>query len=224
MPNGPAWLMARNGERMVIDPLNGFSGVGALSYLDASEGFLHSSPAGTFGWGLMASISADGGRMLLDADRVLDAQFKIVGHIEVPPYPGASIADSLSQVMSPDGTRAYVLVFRGDDRTLPAPTVKPRVFVFDTSGDVGPTAAVPVLGFFELDDYPNCINDFTVCDRWPAAAISLDGGTLFFAGSEKLVIAPIPPEGTLSTASVGTPGDRTTIRATPWRLPSTTSR
>jgi len=224
MPNGPEFLIARNGECMVIDPHGGFSGIGALSYVDASEGFLHSTPIDTFSWGMMASISADGGRMLFDRDRVLDAQFKIVGHVVMPPYPGPNPAQPVSQVISPDGTRAYVLVVRGADLNQPSTTVKPRVFVFDTSGDVGTTAAVPVLGFFELDDYPSCLNDLSVCDLFPSAAISLDGGTLFFAGSDKLVIAPIPPEGTLSTASVGTPGNPATIRAMPWRLPSTATR
>jgi len=208
----------------VIDPHSSFSGSGALSYLDASEGFLHTTPIDTFSWNSAASLSADGGRMLFDRDRVLDAQFKVVGHIVVPSFPGPEPALPVSQVISPDGTRAYLLVVRLVDLNQPSTTVKPRVFVFDTSGDVGTTAAVPVLGFFELDDYPSCLNDLSVCDLFPAAAISLDGGTLFFAGSDKLVIAPVPPESTLSTASVSAPGDRATIRATPWRLPSTSRR
>jgi hypothetical protein len=36
------------------------------------------------------------------------------------------------------------------------------VFVLDISTDVGDTA-VPVLGYFEIPDYPSCINDLQTC-------------------------------------------------------------
>ena len=218
--NGPDLLMARNGERLVIDQMNGSAG-SPINYLDVSEGFMHTSQQVAAAWeyGLQPGISADGNRLLIEANHVLDAQLNIVGHLDIPPYTPVFQSSPVAQALSPDGTRAYVLVVRASDLGQPSTTVKPRVIVYDTSGDVGPTATVPVRGFFELNDYPSCLNDGSVCQFWPAAAISLDGNTLFFAGSDKLVVAPIPPEGTLTPASVR-PGDPVTIRSTLWRVPS----
>jgi hypothetical protein len=88
----------------------------------------------------------------------------------------------------------------------------------DTSADVG-DAPLPVLGYFEIADYPSCITGVP-CDFRARAEISLDASTLFFAGDERMVITPIPPEGTLNDALIGSGSkQQQQMKPVPWRLP-----
>src|SRR5262249_44723400 len=131
-------------------------------------------------WGLQASSSDDGHRMVFDFYQVIDDQFQIVGHLQYPDYSApVDTAMPLAGVASPDGTRAYVLTARASELSRPPTGHLPRVYVFDISGDVG-ASAVPVLGYFEIPDYPSCIDDLQTCGLVLPAAISLDGATLYF--------------------------------------------
>jgi hypothetical protein len=218
--NGPSFVMSRNGERLVMHQESN-QNFPTLVYLDASESVLRPVPGNEpdalqF---FTASASDDGSRILFEKDRLVNEQFTTIGRVSIPPYmlPFAEQAFRAAAVLSPDGSRAYVLThpsfFVGEPTTPASPL--PRVWVLDTSGDVG-DAPLPVLGYFELPDHPTCLNDVNVCRVRPAAAISLDGGTLFFAGDQRLVIAPIP---SVLNTSFGGAGGRSQMKAQAWRLP-----
>ncbi len=218
--NGPDFLMPRTGERLMMDQETMYGA--PIVYLDASDSIL--KPSGPLpwqqinsAWGQSASASDDGSRLLLDAREVLNSDFDRVGHIAIPNYAGGFGATEASGIISPDGTRAYVLTYHDQDvGQAPPHTFLPRVYVLDTSGDVGDND-VPVLGFFELPDYPNCIDMLPGCAIRPPMAISLDGRTLFIAGESRFIVAPIPSEGVLHPASIGGVNAAGAIRTRLWR-------
>jgi hypothetical protein len=218
--NGPSFIMSRNGERLIMH-LEGNQATPPMAYLDTTEGVLHTTPMDQGAWFQFASTSDDGSRVLFDHDRLLNDQFETVGRVSIPQYslPFTDPALPIASVLSPDGSRAYVLTFpssfRGQPTTPAAPL--PRVWVLDTSDDVG-DAPLPVLGYFEIPDYPSCVTG-TPCDFRARAAITLDASTLFFAGDERMVITPIPPEGTLNDALIGSGSKQQQMKPVPWRLP-----
>jgi hypothetical protein len=220
---GPEFAIARNGERLVLwshlqAPTTPPNPPG-LMYMDTSDQVLQSGNSQApviSSWGNSAFSSDDGRRLVIDQARVLDEQHNLVGRLEVPYYGGSQFivqdAEEAASIISPDGTRAYVLAFNVPDYAQPT-QMKPRVYVFNTIGVVG-NVPLPVLGYFEIDDYPSCYN--LGCDRTPIPGISLDGRTLYFGGSERLVVVPIPQ--TL-TSAVASPGGAAamSIRTQPWR-------
>lgn len=217
--NGPSFIMSRNGERLIMH-LESNQTSPPMVYLDTTEGVLHTTPQDQDAWFQYASTSDDASRMLFDHDRLLNDRFETVGRVSIPPYslPFADPALAAASVLSPDGSRAYVLTFPSSflgQPTTPASPL-PRVWVLDTSDNVG-DAPLPVLGYFELADYPSCLQGVP-CDFRSRAEITLDAGTLFFAGDERLVVTPIPPEGTLNDALSGS-GSRQQMKPVPWRLP-----
>jgi hypothetical protein len=218
--DGPDFVMSRNGERLVMPqwPVGTYAD---FVYLDASDSVLRSTLLGVLQGVNFArgTISDDGNRLLVNIDRLLDGNFATIGRVVIPDYSApASPAFAAAAVMSPDGNRAYILTYRSNDLNQPSTPYLPRVFVIDTSTSVGDTA-LPVLGFFELADYPSCISDATVCDISPPAAISLDGNTLYFGGSSLLVVAPVPAVLTPAAAAFRGAKAARTISATPWHLP-----
>jgi hypothetical protein len=112
--------------------------------LDASESVLRPQPfdgnIDRFNFGT-ASSSYDGSRILLDARNVVDDQFAVVGSISIPRYsmPFTDPAQPSASVMSPDGSRAYVLTNPSSYLGQPPPPspLLPRVWVLDTSGRGG---------------------------------------------------------------------------------------
>jgi hypothetical protein len=185
--------------------------------MDVSESVLKPTTPTTLRWIINASSSDDGTRMLFDAHHILDDDFQIRGRIDIPDYDAAHPAYQVGGIISPDGSRAYVLTYNGD-ATSGSTSVPPRVYVVETTGNPVGDHPVEVLGYFELPDYPGCLPNTPNCDGLPAAAISLDGRTLFFAGSSRLIVAPIAAEGTLTPASAGRAG-AVAIRTQPWHLP-----
>lgn len=222
--NGPSFIMSRNGERLVMHQESN-QNFPPLVYLDASESVLRPGPADgdidRFNF-QTASLSDDGSRILFEKDRLVNEQFAAIGRVSIPAYASPFVDPALpaAAVLSPDGSRAYVLTYPGSFLAqVPTPaTPLPRVWVLDTSGDVG-DAPVPVLGYFELADYPSCLHGVdNGCDYKARAAISLYGHTLFIVGDERLVVTPIPPEGTLNDSIAG-PGSGQQRKAVPWHLP-----
>ena len=217
--------MSRNGERLLMHQ-EANQALPFMVYLDASDSVLRPAPndgnIDRFNFA-SASASDDGSRILLDARWVVDEQFAPVGTVSIPPYslPFTDPALPLAAVLSPDGSRAYVLTNPGSylgQSPPPASPLLPRVWVLDTSGDVGETP-VPVLGYFEIADNPSCLELNNGCGDYRArGAISLDGHTLFFVGNERLIVTPIPPEGTLSDALAGPNGSGQRMKTQPWRL------
>lgn len=215
--NGPSFVMSRNGERLVMHQESN-QNFPPMVYLDASESVLRPTPQDQPNWFQTAASSDDGSRMLFDHDRLVNDEFATVGRVEIPEYslPFTDAAFRAASVLSPDGSRAYVLTypvsFIGQETTPTSPL--PRVWVLDTSGDVG-DAPLPVEGYFEIEDAPSCLQ--SGCAFSSRAAVSIDGATLFFAGNERMVIAPIPS--VLTTSFVAEPNGRMQTKAKPWRLP-----
>ena len=94
--------------------------------------------------------------------------------------------------MSRDGSRLYHYAQSATTG------IKPRIYVFDTSKATTTEVNLPVLGYIEFDDLPNCPyspNTGAAGNCYPfesSIAISDDGKTLFIAGDRKFVVLPIP--------------------------------
>lgn len=106
----------------------------------------------------------------------------------------------LQAVVSPDGQRVYVLSYDTQDYfnvndPLPAPASTPRIHVLDATFATV-QSHLPILGSFDIDEFPTCRID-DPCGLYTVGTISPDGKTLFFAGSENLVVVPVPDESTL---------------------------
>ena len=128
--NGPSFLMSRNGERLVMHQESN-QNFPPMVYLDASQSALAPTPQDQLGWFRFASASDDGGRMLLDHDRLLNDEFETIGRVAIRLLPFTDSALVAASVLSPDGTRAYVLThplsFLAQSPTPAAPL--PRVWV-----------------------------------------------------------------------------------------------
>jgi len=209
---GPWFAMSRDGERLIIVQSASVSPQPPMLYLNAADGVLRTNPAGlTFSYHMSASETGD--RVFFDNGTVRDGAFNLIGTATLPT--GSGTYDAIASVISPDGTRAFVLAY--NEAASGDATLKPRVFVFDASSA---QAALPILGYFDLADYPGCVINVsapTPCPTTVAPAISLDGQTLFFGGSQNLVVAPVPA--VLTPAAVApVPTVRATPRTTPWPL------
>ncbi len=79
--------------------------------------------------------------------------------------------------------------------------IKPRVYVFDSSTATASATGFPVLGYFELDDYPGGCFNVSLCWLGHASALSPDDSTLFIAGGRHTLVVPIPSTLTPATAS-----------------------
>jgi hypothetical protein len=197
----PWTAMSRNGERMLVSADVGLSPASALLYSDAIDSVLHRNLADSVYYNTVVrpssvfmAMSDDGSRVLFDSSEVRDASFNLVGYANLPvpaPTPGASYKRAYASVISPDGTRVYILAYdSGVLSQYPQPTsIKPTVYVFDSSTA---TIDLPLIGSFDLQDYPTCRLEGAAC-LFARAAISPDGNTLFFVGDENFVVAPISP-------------------------------
>jgi hypothetical protein len=216
-PDGPEFVMGRNGNRLVVQHnVNDFS-LAPFAYLNVPPSILQPSSPTTQRWWVNASSSDDGTRVLIDVHHVIDENSHRVGRLDIPGYGAFDPAYQAGGIISPDGTRAYVLTYKMSDVNQGAPSVPPRVYVLATSASPPGDNPVAVFGYFEVADYPSCISSAAGCDRTPATAISLDGKTLFFAGNERFIVQPIPVEGTLKPASVSDRSE-SALRMTPWPL------
>src|SRR6185312_6551927 len=190
--DGPWYAMSRDGERLIITQTAAASPEPML-YMNAADSVLRINPAGlTFSY--YFSLSETGDRVLFDNVELRDGAFNLIGAATLP------TASPLSQsyyaragLVTPDGSRVYVLAYRADAYANES-TIHPRVFVFDAQ-QAHPD--LTSLGYFDIADYAACApssNGSVACPTGStiASAISLDGGTLFFAGNENLVVAPVP--------------------------------
>jgi len=209
----------RNGDRVLLAESGSVfpaSGRQPLSFVETATNALvtsDSASSGVFGWAHSATTSFDGQRLLFDMEFLLDGDGNRIGTVQVPDF-GTPQSPTVKQVavLAPRGDRAYVLAGQAQ-----ASALRPRVYVVDTSAPVG--GALPLLGYFELADVPSGCIGAAPCDLFPPAALSLDGSTLFIAGSDLLVVAPIPT--TLVPAATATmrPLQRVAPRAWPVASP-----
>jgi DNA-binding beta-propeller fold protein YncE len=132
----------------------------------------------------------------------------LVGYVVLPA--SASGYEPVTSAISPDGTRVYVLTYAIADYIDGPPAFKPRVYVFDSSTAVtSPPQSLPVVGYFEFNDYPSCrvFGCFSVRGN-----ITADGGALLFVGNRNFVV--VPTTATLTPVSSAPPGGLQTI---PWK-------
>lgn len=120
-------------------------------------------------------------RMTLATHQVRDRDFNLMGNLTYPQnYYGRT------PVFSPDGMRLYVMAYPSTFGMLP------RVFVFDTSTKSLTSTDMPLLGYFELPDYPTCNDNSYGCNTRALGTISPDGKTLFIVGDKNLLVVPVP--------------------------------
>ncbi len=183
---GPWMASSRDGSRLVVVQTASNSGPPML-FMDASDDLLQaSSRQPTFATWL--KLSDNGNRLLLDFREVRDRNWGLIGYLTLPDSSYFPVA----QAVSPDGRRAYLLAYKAGVMGSWPTTEVPRLFVFDTSTMSPVSTDLPVLGQFDVADYPTCRT--SDCDYRPKSTISPDGTTLFFIGSVNLVVVPIPEE------------------------------
>jgi hypothetical protein len=181
---GPWSHASRNGERLVMTQSSSVSPSPPMLYLDAKDGVLKENPAGLTSF-YQISQSDDGGRLMLHSYEVYDSDFALIGQVPATEAGYSIVAGSLS----PDGRRAYMLAYSENQKQ----TVKPRVYVLDTSQPPAGGSMLPVVGSFDLDDYATCTDGgWETCPGTTETVVSADGRTLFVAGHTAVLVAPIP--------------------------------
>jgi hypothetical protein len=213
--SGPWYAVSRDGERLIIVQESVANPQPPMLYMNAADSVVRTNPAGlTFSYAF--SLSETGDRMLFDAITLRDGAFNLVGAATLPTISGQPSYVALNGQVSPDGSRVYILAYRSDAYVT---TVAPRVFVFDATTA---QASLSVLGYFDLADYPGCVqqvNNPQACGPRVVGAISLDGQTLFFAGNQNLIVAPVPATLSIVSRVRRTPAaQKPRLLTTPWPL------
>ncbi|WP_296944523.1 hypothetical protein [uncultured Massilia sp.] len=184
---GFGWAVASgDGARIHIVQSASYTPAPPMVTLDSKDTVATPSTAGLTFW-YEAAQSLRGERFAEGTYTVWDRDFNIVGKVNLPDtsYFGRT------PVFSPDGSRLYVLAYNSSG-LYSGSTVMPRVYVFDTSTRMITTTNLPLLGYFDLADYPTCNVSAYECNTRALGTISPDGKTLFFVGDAKLVVAPVP--------------------------------
>ena len=214
---GPGFALARDGERLLINQNSCCTPRYPFLYLDAAQSVLLENPSGR---DLFYDVHAsdDGDRVVYDFFTVLNRNFELIGNVQLPASHFGWFG--VAALVSPEGSRTYVLAYNDSeihDNPPAVPGVKPRVYVFDSSTRQDSQSQLPLLGYFEIDDYPTCRAAHD-CNYRPRYAMSPDGRTLFFAGSERFVVVPVPAENTLMSGSAVTVSGRGGLATKAWRL------
>lgn len=185
--SGSGWFsVAGDGSRLNVVQTASVSPAPSALYLDSSDAILKPNPVDIKFW-YEAAQSLRGERFVEGTYTVWDRDFNTIGKLGTPDqgYFGRT------PVLSPDGKRTYVLAYPPLGQWSDA-AGKPRVYVYDSSARLVTSTELPLLGYFELADFPTCSISAYECDTRAQGAISPDGKTLFFIGDSKLVVAPIP--------------------------------
>jgi hypothetical protein len=139
-----------------------------------------------------ASMSDDASRLVAQDFQVRNAQFNVIGNVVVTQNNYMSIAANVST----DGRRAYVLAYERGELTAPTPQFTPRVYVFNLTNPVSANQQMPLIGYFTLAHYPTCLRSAN-CSLRPQSVLNETGNTLFYAGDQNFIVAPVPAEGSL---------------------------
>jgi len=183
--SGPWFSVSGDGSRLLVVQSASISPQPPMLYLDSSDAVPKVNPAGLTFW-YEAAQSLRGERFVQGAYKVWDREFSLIGNLTLPDATYIGV----SPLVSPDGERTYVLAY--PESGLYGGAATPRVYVFDSSTRMVTKTDLPLLGYFDIADYPTCHVSAYECSLQPRAAISPDGQTLFFAGDRKLVVAPVP--------------------------------
>ena len=177
-----------DGMRMILPDSGLTSPSGPILYTDVSSGKFTAYKTSLTPFFYRYAANHDGTVWSLEGT-VVDFNLNVRGQARLP-------ADWLSNqaAMSRDGSRLYHYAqsaWAG---------VKPRIYVFDTSKTMTTQVNLPILGFIEFNDLPNCPYDsnkgyYEGCYTFSThIAISDDGKALFVAGDKKFVVVPIPAQ------------------------------
>lgn len=188
--SGPWFSVSGDGSRLNIVQSGSITPTPPMLYMDSSDSTPKVNPAGLEFW-YEAAQSLRGERFVQGTYKVWDRDWALIGNLALP----SDHWFGRSPLVSPDGTRVYVMAYPSS-YTYGADM--PRVYVFDSSTRMVSSTNLPLLGYFDLADYPTCRSGAYGCDTRALGAISPDGKTLFFIGDAKLVVAPVPATLTLS--------------------------
>lgn len=183
--SGPWFSVSGDGSRLLVVQSASISPQPPMLYLDSSDAVPKVNPAGLTFW-YEAAQSLRGERFVQGTYKVWDREFSLIGNLTLPDTSYIGVAP----LVSPDGERTYVLAY--PESGLYGGAATPRVYVFDSSTRMVTKTDLPLLGYFDIADYPTCHVSAYECSLRAQAAISPDGQTLFFAGDRKLVVAPVP--------------------------------
>lgn len=177
---GPWLTVSGNGERLFVDGRTG------RMHLDGADGTLTD---GGFYFEGNHGIDEVGSRFVsvsYSEAALWDGAFAFVGRLLLPSaYTNYLGGTTIAATVSPDGSRAYVLSYStGSHLDLP------RVWVFDSTATV--SGNPPLLGYFELLEYPTVRSGFTIQSREALMAMSPDAATLFIAGDDAVMVVPVP--------------------------------
>jgi hypothetical protein len=192
---GPWFAASRDGELLMVTLSAQLTPEPPTLYLHAADPVFMTVPSSSSVSttdGLRYSLSDTGNRVLLNNLTLLDGSFNFVGYATLPTLSSAPSLNyqAHASVLSPDGSTLYVLAY-GFTATGISPIGSPVVFVLDAQTTT--SINLNVLGYFTIPDFPSCTTaqGQLLCNG-AEAAISLDGQTLFFAGSQYLLVVPVP--------------------------------
>ena len=186
-PYNFGWAVASgDGSHINIVQSASYSPQPPMVSMESSELSSKAAPGGLTFW-YEGAQSLHGERFAEGTYTVWDHDFNKIGKVTIPD----SSYFGRTPVFSPDGKRLYVMAY--DSSGLSAsPTSKPRVYIFDSSTRMVTSTDLPLLGSFDLQDYPTCSTSAYECNTRALGTISPDGKTLFFIGDTHLLAVPVP--------------------------------
>lgn len=185
---GPWFAASRDGERLLVPQSGSITPAPLALYLDAADSVLHANPAGLTNTYRM-SMSDDGNRWVSDSYEVRDRDYTLIGRLPaLPPIAAGPTYHVSAAQMSPDGKRVYSVAYPDTSLSAGNPA---RIYVFDSSTRQTTSSDLPVLGYYDMPDYPSCTYYSNQnCMSVTHMAISPDGLALFAAGNLKFVVMP----------------------------------
>jgi hypothetical protein len=180
---GPWFSVSGDGARAYI-ALN-VSTEWNLLLIDGSSVYGTTRPAGLQAWTESAQ-SLRGERFVEGTVRVWDRARTLIGDLLLPD----SLYLARSPAVSPDGSRVFLLAY--SKAAMQGGAGVPRVYVFDSRARPASGTKLPLLGYFDIADYPGCHTEDAACNARPLVTMSPDGKTLFFLGTTHLVVVPVP--------------------------------
>lgn len=192
---GPLFVASRDRNSLMGRQNSGLSGVDSIYDAvrhNAGSGAFFRAPSIRAPFDMR--FSDDGEWTVIDLDRFVNRFDEQYGLVRLPASHRANWVVVSAQIRS-DGQRIYVLAYPNlGNQESSTSGMKPRVYVLNSSSFAA--AELPVMGYFEIDDYPStCIAAGGTCWQGLASAISPDDFTLFYSGALRTLVIPI--QGTL---------------------------
>ena len=180
--SGPWYAVSRNGERLMLVQSSSVTPSPPMLYMDASEGTLRVNPAQlNFFYG-KTSLGDTGNRFWVDGHWNYDHDFRLLSNNDIFRWPGEL---QTASVLSPGGTRAYVLAL-----SIVGSAATARIYVLDTNVAA---SAPPVVGTIEGPALRDCNYDDSAQNCYlNAITVTADGNNLLWASASQFHVVPIP--------------------------------